>query len=354
MENKQCFDAKFAYHLISSLKQMRKKDGKPFITNGVTLPFLAYAYKKLNGDDSVVSVEYMNNILKILEGADENFFVLEMCSEIDERVIAIYSDVNRNYYIAEGFYNIPEKSHLWRDPKAHNPCQFQRAMCALYKDVVTDRLYSRVYSEYRYSWSTISEEEDNAIQTIIEQNANDYIWFSPHDFELIKVVDEAKDAYELIARFFDEFVAVKYHENPIFLFVSEASVDQQSQIKQISNYRDLLELYPAPLLNDDQYFFIEIEMKLIGQQLQYQFPTALCEHPDSAKRRVYLQCHPHAEGWVEEWINDPMLIINKAMSILNPHKEDSPYLYRKMAALYYRARGAVAWYNHLDKKIREY
>lgn len=163
MENKQCFDAKFAYHLISSLKQMRKKDGKPFITNGVTLPFLAYAYKRLNNDTSSVGGDDLLKILEALDNATPNTFVFEFCSVIEERVVALYSKVN------EGYYHLrTETSCLLCDDIVLSPQQSLEDVCNLYEKVVNDKTYSRAYKDYRYDWVELTDEEENAIQTIVE------------------------------------------------------------------------------------------------------------------------------------------------------------------------------------------
>ena len=167
MENKQCFDAKFAYHLISSLKQMRKKDGKPFITNGVTLPFLAYACKRFNNDTSSVSVKDMLKIMDSLDNAAPNTFVFEVCSVIEERVIALYSDINAGYY-----HPRTEKSHLLCDDDALSPQQSLEDVCNLYEEVINVKTYSRVYKDYRYDWAELTDEEENAIQTIVESYLN--------------------------------------------------------------------------------------------------------------------------------------------------------------------------------------
>ena len=76
-------DAKFALLLIQSLKEMLKTNGLPFIRNGVTLPFLAYAYKRLNCDDSPITEEYIRKIINSLDSAkDIKFGIREVNCKI--------------------------------------------------------------------------------------------------------------------------------------------------------------------------------------------------------------------------------------------------------------------------------
>lgn len=163
MEPKNCIDVGFTSYLISSLKVMRKKDGRPFITNGVTLPFLAYAYKRLNNDTSAVSVDDLLEILKALDKASPNTFVFEVCSEIEERVVALYSETNAYYYHLR-----TQESHLLCDDDVFSPHQSLEDVCNTYKKVIKDKAYSRVYKDYRYDWDKLSAEEENAIRTIVE------------------------------------------------------------------------------------------------------------------------------------------------------------------------------------------
>lgn len=142
---------------------MIKSNGRPFITNGVTLPFLAYAYKQLNNDTSSVSVKDLLEILKALDKATPNTFVFEVCSEIEERVVALYSETNAYYYHLR-----TQESHLLCDDDVFSPHQSLEDVCNSYKKVIKDKTYSRVYKDYRYDWDQLSEEEKGAIQTIVE------------------------------------------------------------------------------------------------------------------------------------------------------------------------------------------
>lgn len=168
METIECIDVRFAHYLITSLKTMKKENGTPFITNGVTLPFLAYAYKQLNNDTSSVSVDDLLEILKALDKATPNTFVFEVCSEIEERVVALYSETNVGYYDAKKYYLRTAQSYLLCDPDAIKQAQPLEDISIFYKKILDNKTYSRVYKDYHYNWDELSGEEKGAIQTIVE------------------------------------------------------------------------------------------------------------------------------------------------------------------------------------------
>ncbi len=164
------FDADFAAHLIKKLKEMHKSDGSPFIRNGVTLPFLAYAYKCLNNDSSTITEEYLWSIITSLENANDVMFLYQHCSDIEENVIALMSELYEGNGNEQGFYTRIPNSAILYDPCAFATAPLPKEVYERYKEVLLNKTFSRVYKEHRHDWDVVSEEEDVAINTII----NDY------------------------------------------------------------------------------------------------------------------------------------------------------------------------------------
>lgn len=162
------FDASFAAELISSLKRMIKPDGGKFITNGVTLPFLAYAYKCLNNDSSPITKDYLWNIISSLENADGVMFLYQNCSTIEESVISLRTQEDSRIE-EEGYYTRTPESNIFYDLETYKNAPSANQLYEKYEEVLSNKTYSRVYKEYYYDWAAISEEESNAINTIVKK-----------------------------------------------------------------------------------------------------------------------------------------------------------------------------------------
>lgn len=162
-------DADFASHLIRSLKEMRKSNGLPFITNGITLPFLAYAYKRLNCDESPITEEYIHKIISSIENAKDDKFIYQHCSEIDEDVIALETRMEDRLE-EQGYYARFSNSTMLYDPDAFEKAPSSKQLYDRYSKVISNNSFSRVRKEYKYDWDVVSDEDDNAINEII----NDY------------------------------------------------------------------------------------------------------------------------------------------------------------------------------------
>ena len=164
------FDADFAAHFIKKLKEMHKSDGSPFIRYGVTLPFLAYAYKCLNRDNSAITEDYLWNIISSLENANDVMFLYQHCSDIEENVIALMSELYDGVIEEQGFYTRTPKSAILYDLRAFETAPSSKELYGRYNEVLLNKTFSRVYKEYKHDWDVVSEEEGIAINTII----NDY------------------------------------------------------------------------------------------------------------------------------------------------------------------------------------
>ena len=161
------FDADFAAHLIKMLKEMYKSDGSPFIRNGITLPFLAYAYKCLNNDSSTVSEDYLSNIIISLEKANDVIFLYQHCSDINENVITLKSKLYDDKLNEQEFYMRFPNATLLYDSHAFETARSSKELYKKYNEVLLNKTFSRVYKENKYDWDTISKEENNAISAII-------------------------------------------------------------------------------------------------------------------------------------------------------------------------------------------
>ena len=161
------FDAGFAEYLINRLKTMHKSNGSPFIRHGVTLPFLAYAYKCLNNDSSAITVDYLFNIIDSLEKSDSAKFKYEHCSDIDENVISLFSKLYDFGIEEQGFNTRFPNSGILYDPRAYEIVPSVDELYERYNKVWLDNTFSRVYKEDRYGWDIVSEEENSAINAII-------------------------------------------------------------------------------------------------------------------------------------------------------------------------------------------
>ena len=116
--------------------------------------------------------------------------------------------------------------------------------------------------------------------------------------------------------------------------------------------KDLFELYPKSLLDDKEYVSIETNMELLRLDfLKYGFPQGiLCEPPAEAKQRIYLNVNDHAMSDIQRITTDFFQILDDNINIISNKKDKYPQLHMRLVAMYYRTRGAVAWFNYLDKK----
>lgn len=160
------FDADFAAHLINKLKEMYKSDNLPFIRHGVTLPFLAYAYKCLNNDNSAISEDYLSNIINSLEKAKAAIFLYKPCSAINENVITLKNQ-DEVKLGEQGFYTRFPNATLFYNSEVFKTAPSSKELYKKYNEVLLNKTFSRVYKENKYDWDAISKEEDNAIKTII-------------------------------------------------------------------------------------------------------------------------------------------------------------------------------------------
>ena len=147
-------DANFASHLIRSLKEMRKPNGLPFITNGITLPFLAYAYKRLNCDDSPITEEYIHKIISSIENAKDDKFIYQHCSEIDEDVIALETRMEDRLE-EQGYYARFSNSTMLYDPDAFEKAPSSKQLYDRYNKVISNNTFSRVWKKDEYNYSDI-------------------------------------------------------------------------------------------------------------------------------------------------------------------------------------------------------
>lgn len=155
------FDANFAAHLINSLKK------RGVIKNGVTLPFMAYAYKRLNCDTSTITEDYLLNIVTSLENAGNMMFLFQHCSEIQEYVIALHT-VFEDRIMEQGFYTRYTESTMLYDPKIYQDAPSAKQLYDRYYNAISNNTFSRVWKEYKYDWEVVSNDEDEMINGIIE------------------------------------------------------------------------------------------------------------------------------------------------------------------------------------------
>ena len=139
------FDANFAAELINSLQSMIKSNGEKFIKNGVTLPFLAYAYKCLNGDDSPITKDYLWNIICSLENTNGTEFLYQHCSTIEESVISLRKQ-DDNRIEEEGYYTRTPESNIFYDPEAYNEAPSANQLYEKYEKVLLDKTFSMLYN----------------------------------------------------------------------------------------------------------------------------------------------------------------------------------------------------------------
>lgn len=145
---------------------MRKSNGLPFIRNGVTLPFLAYAYKRLNCDDSPITKEYIQTIIDSLENADDMMFIYQHCSEIIENVISQQTKMEDRLE-EQGFYTRCSNTTMLYDPQAFDKAPSSEQLYKKYKKIILNETFSRAWKKDKYDWDVISEEENVAIKEII-------------------------------------------------------------------------------------------------------------------------------------------------------------------------------------------
>lgn len=124
---------------------------------------------------------------------------------------------------------------------------------------------------------------------------------------------------------------------------------------KLGTIADIFNEYPTSLLGENVMDYTKLMRyaNSIGS-FKYRFPRSLPESPTKAKERIILKINKNARQDIQQVCSDFFVILNKAMNEINDVKNQYPDLHMQLAAMYYRARGAVAWYNHLDKKIVEY
>ena len=156
------FDADFAAYLINKLKKMSKSDCLPFIRHGVTLPFLAYAYKCLNNDSSAISEDYLSNIITSLENAKDAIFLYRPCSDIEENIIALQTK-DDDKLAEQGLYTRFPNATLFYDSEVFETAPSSKELYEKYNNILLNKTFSRVNKE----WVVISEEENIAIKSIV-------------------------------------------------------------------------------------------------------------------------------------------------------------------------------------------
>ena len=157
----------FASHLIKSLKILQKSNGLPFIRTGVTLPFLAYTYKRLNNDNTPITEDYLWSIITSLENSSDTIYTYQYCSKIEEFVIALHSDLFDNRIREEGYFTRSSKSTILYDPQLCNNAPSSQLLYTRYYKALSNNTLSRRYIEYRFDWDFISDEENTAIDITI-------------------------------------------------------------------------------------------------------------------------------------------------------------------------------------------
>lgn len=115
--------------------------------------------------------------------------------------------------------------------------------------------------------------------------------------------------------------------------------------------KDLFELYPQSLLGDKEYISMEMKMTLLRLDfLKYGFPQGiLCESPAEVKQRIYLKVKNNTIADIQRITTDFFQILDDNIGIVGKKKDKYPQLHMRLVAMYYRTRGAVAWFNYLDK-----
>ena len=69
----------------------------------------------------------------------------------------------------EGYYTRTPESNIFYDLAAYKNAPSANQLYEKYEEVLSNKTYSRVYKEYYYDWAAISEEESNAINTIVKK-----------------------------------------------------------------------------------------------------------------------------------------------------------------------------------------
>lgn len=191
--------------------------------------------------------------------------------------------------------------------------------------------------------------------------------FGPSKSEIMhQRVNDVEVFYERMVKCFKDNISIidkpKDIENPknkinnqsnLFwdLFGENINIQSKDPWRRVIYVKDLFELYPKSLLDDKEY--VSMEMKISSLRLnflRYGFPQGmLCEPPDKAKQRIYLKVKNNTIADIQRITTDFFQILDDNINIIGKKKDKYPQLHMRLVAMYYRTRGAVAWFNYLDK-----
>ena len=164
--------------------------------------------------------------------------------------------------------------------------------------------------------------------------------FGPSQSEIMhQRVNDVEVFYERMVKCFND--NIKIEEKP---YGYCEMLGNKPWIWTLVNVKDLFELYPKSILNDKEY--VEIEMTF----LRHKFPRGLfCEPPTEVKQRIYLKVKNNTMADIQRITTDFFQILNENISIVGKKRDKYPQLHMRLVAMYYRTRGAAAWFNYLDK-----
>lgn len=168
--------------------------------------------------------------------------------------------------------------------------------------------------------------------------------FGPSQSEIMhQRVDDVEVFYERMVKCFNDNIAIE--EKPYSSFERHG----KQPWRPLVYVNHMFETYPSSLLGDKNYVSIEISSWNTGNS-KYKFPTGiLCEPPAEAKQRIYLNVNNNAMSDIQRITTDFFQILEDNISIIGKKKDKYPQLHMRLVAMYYRTRGAVAWFNYLDK-----
>lgn len=178
--------------------------------------------------------------------------------------------------------------------------------------------------------------------------------FGPSKSEILRQrVNDVEVFYERMVKVFKDNIRIKT--------VSEYYTRHIHGIPlYINRIDDLFKNYPDSLLNDKEYsdFYVQnltnavLSREFGGYQqynyvMKYDFPFPRSH--ENIKSNITLVVNAAAMNSIQQISSDFFQFLNDAIDITNKNKGNYPYYHKCLVAMYYRTRGAVAWFNYLDK-----
>ncbi len=182
-----------------------------------------------------------------------------------------------------------------------------------------------------------------------------------------RYIDDVEVFYERMVAIFKKNINTRYlgaersHSSWTFNHICDDIDIYGRKTKDEYFFKDVDSLfsnYPAPIAEDheivNKYFLQQLGNLNHYNRPKYMFPSAI--HTDANWRKSYtlLVIKPGCFLEIDKVCKDFFEMMDNAFSIVNDYRQrlfnsDYQELYLRLLPLYYRGKGAIIWFNYLNK-----